>query len=108
MASGSTNIKQEHVEEKTSPAELEPYVRLFHQHKGDLRAVFTVLGEDPGCVLKTLQDTRASVGYTNRGGGAISVAFGTSAASIQLLLLGSRSQRLVRLSPFFFLHGRAT
>ena len=38
------------MEEKTSPAELEPYIELFHRHKGDIRAVFDALGEDPGCV----------------------------------------------------------
>ncbi|CAM9364442.1 unnamed protein product [Ectocarpus sp. 8 AP-2014] len=47
-----TGIPQEHVEEKASAEELEPYERLFHQHKGDLRAMFDDLGEDPGKALK--------------------------------------------------------
>ncbi|CAM9951602.1 unnamed protein product [Ectocarpus fasciculatus] len=47
-----TGIPQEHVEEKTSAEELEPYERLFRQHKGDLRAMFDELGEDPGKALK--------------------------------------------------------
>ncbi|CAM9115474.1 unnamed protein product [Ectocarpus sp. 13 AM-2016] len=47
-----TGIPQEHVEEKASAEELEPYERLFRQHKGDLRAMFDKLGEDPGKALK--------------------------------------------------------
>lgn len=39
---------QEHVEEKASAEELDPYVRLFQRHEGDLRAMFHDLGEDPG------------------------------------------------------------
>ncbi|CAM9483991.1 unnamed protein product [Ectocarpus sp. 12 AP-2014] len=45
-------IYKEHVEEKASAQELEPYERLFRQHKGDLRAMFDELGEDPGKALK--------------------------------------------------------
>lgn len=41
---------QEHAEEKVSATELEPYTMLFERHKGDLRAMFDDLGEDPGYV----------------------------------------------------------
>lgn len=44
-------MTQEHAEEKVSAAELEPYTRLFERHKGDLRAMFHDLGEDPGYVF---------------------------------------------------------
>ncbi|CAN0352123.1 unnamed protein product [Pylaiella littoralis] len=43
---------QEHVEEKASAEELEPYQRLFQHHEGDLRAIFNALGENPGKALK--------------------------------------------------------
>lgn len=49
---------QEHVEEKVSATDLEPYTGLFERHKGDLRAMFDDLGEDPGYVHRL--DSRTS------------------------------------------------
>ncbi|CAM9841509.1 unnamed protein product [Ascophyllum nodosum] len=47
-----TENPQEHAEAKTLPEDLEPYRKLFHEHNGNLRAIFDDLGEDPGKALK--------------------------------------------------------
>ncbi|CAM9911518.1 unnamed protein product [Scytosiphon promiscuus] len=57
LTKGAKSLKhaeapQEHVEEKASAEELEPYVKLFQRHNGDLRAMFDDLGEDPGKAIK--------------------------------------------------------
>lgn len=40
--------QQEHAEAKASAEELDPYRKLFEKHRGELRAIFDTLGEDPG------------------------------------------------------------